>query len=418
MRRFLFTLFASVSLLAGLHAPSVSAASSLNIYLFWGQGCPHCAAEKDFLAETLPNYPDTSLHMFEIYFDSSNRDLMRSVGEVVGTTASGVPFLVIGDKAIVGFSEGVTTVAIKNQIEYCLNNSCPDSVAALAGINNDTQPVDQQPNESAQAPEQNTSPSEAPLALENSSENTITLPLVGEIDAQSFSLPMLTVLIGVLDGFNPCAMWTLLFLISLLLGFENRRRMWLLGGTFILASGFVYFLFMAAWLQLMLFLGLIVGVRLAIGALAIGGGTYSIRKFFKNKSGGCEVAGDEKRTRTFEKLRAITKNRNLLFALGGIIVLAFAVNLVELVCSAGLPAVYTQVLALNDLATWQYYSYLALYIFFFMLDDMIVFILAMVTLRMTGLSTKYARYSHLIGGLIMIIIGLLLLFRPELLMFS
>jgi hypothetical protein len=105
-------------------------------------------------------------------------------------------------------------------------------------------------------------------------------------------------------------------------------------------------------------------------------------------------------------------------ALGGIIVLAFLVNLVELVCSAGLPAIYTQILALNNLANWQYYFYIFLYVFFFMVDDLLIFIVAMVTLKMTGLSTRYARYSHLIGGILMIIIGILLIFKPEWLMFG
>ena len=93
------------------------------------------------------------------------------------------------------------------------------------------------------------------------------------------------------------------------------------------------------------------------------------------------------------------------------------VNLVELVCSAGLPAVYTQVLALSDLPTWQYYAYLIFYILVFMLDDLLIFIIAMSTLRMKAISSKYTRWSSLIGGILMLIIGILLMFRPGWLMF-
>jgi hypothetical protein len=213
-------------------------------------------------------------------------------------------------------------------------------------------------------------------------------------------------------------MWTLLFLISLLLGLKSRKRMWLIGIVFISASAFCYFLFMAAWLNLIIFLGLVVWVRLFIGGIALAGGSYSIKKGIKNKDGGCEIAGSEKRQTTFKRLREIVGKNNLWLALGGIILLAFAVNLVELVCSAGLPAVYTQVLALSDLATWQYYGYILLYILFFMLDDLIIFAIAMITLKLTGFSTKYSRYSNLIGGALMIIIGLLLIFKPEILMFG
>jgi hypothetical protein len=155
-----------------------------------------------------------------------------------------------------------------------------------------------------------------------------------------------------------------------------------------------------------------------IGILALAGGGYSIKEFIFNKDSGCKVAGDEKRQKTFERLKLAVQQNSLWLALGGIVVLAFAVNLVELICSAGLPAVYTQVLALNEMAGWQYYSYILLYIFFFMLDDLFIFFVAMITLEMTGITTKYAKASRLIGGLVMLAIGLMLIFKPEWLMFG
>ena len=155
-----------------------------------------------------------------------------------------------------------------------------------------------------------------------------------------------------------------------------------------------------------------------IGLVALGGGLWSLKKFRENKDGGCEIneAGD--RRRTLNKLKQAVYNQNFLLALVGIVALAFTVNLVELVCSAGLPAVYTQVLAMNNLPSWQYYGYLLGYIFFFMLDDLLVFFIAMTTLRLTGISTKYSRWSSLIGGILMVIIALLLIFKPQWLMFG
>jgi len=244
------------------------------------------------------------------------------------------------------------------------------------------------------------------------------LPLLGEINAVSFSLPLLTIVMGALDGFNPCAMWTLLFLISLLLGMQDRKRMWILGVAFIFTSALVYFLFMSAWLNLILFLGLVVGVRIIIGGLALLGGGYNLKEFLFNRAGGCRVAGDEKRQKVFQKIKIIIGQHSFWLALGGIILLAFAINLVELICSAGLPAVYAQVLALNKLTSWQYYLYILLYILFFMLDALFVFFVAMITLQMTGITTKYTKYSRLIGGLLMLLIGLLLIFKPAWLMFG
>jgi hypothetical protein len=177
-------------------------------------------------------------------------------------------------------------------------------------------------------------------------------------------------------------------------------------------------LFLSAWLNLFLFLGWVTGIRILIGLIALVAGGYYLRDFWVNREGVCPVTGNQKRQKIFQKIKAITQKRQFLLALLGIILLAVAVNAVELVCSAGLPAIYTQVLALANLPTWQYYLYLIFYVIIFMIDDLFVFFAAMITLRVTGIQTKYARYSHLIGGLLMLVIGLLLLFKPGLLMFG
>lgn len=175
---------------------------------------------------------------------------------------------------------------------------------------------------------------------------------------------------------------------------------------------------MTAWLNVILFLGFIVWVRLGIGTAAILAGGFNLREFFQNKQGTCKVAGSEKRRRVFERIRRITHEKQFWLAFVGIIILAFAVNLVELICSAGFPAVYTQVLAMSSLPSWQYYGYILLYIFFFLLDDLAVFAIAMVTLQAVGVTTKYARVSHLVGGFLMLALGILLILRPEFLMFG
>jgi len=199
---------------------------------------------------------------------------------------------------------------------------------------------------------------------------------------------------------------------------KDRKRMFILGSVFIATSALVYFFFMAAWLNLVLFIGMIIWVRLAIGIIALAGGGYNLKEYFTNKESGCKVTDSEKRQKIFEKLKNITQRKSFWLALGGILVLAFAVNLVELICSAGLPAIYTQILTLSNLNPFQYYLYIMFYIFVFMLDDLFVFFAAMATLQMVGFTTKYAHRSRLISGILMLAIGLMLIFKPEWLMFG
>ena len=247
---------------------------------------------------------------------------------------------------------------------------------------------------------------------------TIKLPLVGEVATSALSLPALTAILGAVDGFNPCAMWALVFLLGLLMGEKDRKRMWILGLTFLFGSGLVYFLIMAAWLNVLLAIGFATGIRVAVGVVALGGAAYYLYDFVANPDAACEVSHTGERQRILGRLRRFALEERLWPAVLGVLLLAIAVNLIELVCSAGIPAVYTQVLALTPMAAWHYYGYLTLYIVIYMLDDVAVFAVAATALQMSGFGTRYARANRLVGGVILAAIGLMLLFRPEWLMFG
>lgn len=393
----------------------IFASETVNAHLFYGEGCPHCAKERAFFNTIKSKYPQLNLTEYEIYYNRENNSLLQKVGDSLHVESGGVPFLVIGDTSYIGFSEGLTQTEIENKIIECSKIYCGDLVAMVQNIQKI--PAIIQATESAATESENTTSNQNPQKA-SGSEKIIQIPVIGLTDVSKFSLPVLTVVLAFLDGFNPCAMWTLLFLISLLLGLKDKKRMWILGVAFIASSAGVYFLFLSAWLNLFLFLGFVVWIRALIGIVALAAGYFYLRDYWVNKKGGCNVMGDKKRQLIFEKLRAITQNRQLIFALGGIILLAVAVNMVELICSAGLPAIYTQILSLAHLPRWQYYLYLVFYILIFMLDDLFVFFTAMITMQAVGVQSKYSRYSHLIGGVLMLIIGLLLLFKPEWLMFG
>lgn len=388
-------LLLALILVSGLFAASAEAAT---VYVFWGDGCPHCAKLEEFLERTLPRYPQAEVKRFEVWSNADNAKLLQKVASHLEVRGGGVPFTVIGDEAFIGYATGLSDAKITERLSFCLANGCPDETGKLIA------------GELAPPPPSGatSSPTAAPLILD--------LPWLGPTNLARFSLPLITIILGGLDGFNPCAMWALLFLISLLLGMKDRRRMWLLGVTFIVTSALVYFLFLAAWLNIIQFLGYAWWLRVGIGLVALIGGGYSLHRGSQQKVV-CVVATDNRRQEFFERLKQLAQSRGLPLALLGVILLASAVNTVELLCSAGLPAVYTQVLALNPLPTWQYYGYLLLYIFFFMLDDLVVFFIAMTTLRFATGSSRYTRWSNLIGGTLMVLIGLALLFRPGWLMF-
>jgi len=406
MRRIVTSVVLAVLLPAPWFAAPVRADGGTDIYLFWRQGCPHCEREITFLRQLAAETPAIRVHYFDIGSDVANRTLLMRIGELLAADISSVPFTVVGDEVFAGYlNDASTGEVIRRRALYCLASPCPDSVKPFLSTDNPgPAPV---ARHSARAPPQTR---EIPASM--------TLPLIGEVATKNLSLPVLTVVLAALDGFNPCAMWTLMLLLGLLIGMQDKRRRWILGSAFIVASAAVYFLFMAAWLNLFLFLGMLLWVRIAIGLVAIAGGSYYLRTYLLKRDDVCAVTEPARRRRVFDRLRQLSQQEQFWLALSGIVLLAFAVNLVELLCSAGIPAVYTRVLTLSDVPVWQYYLYLLLYIVVFMLDDLIVFFTVMKTLEVTGLSTRYARASRLLGGIVLVILGTLLLLRPEWLMFG
>lgn len=367
-------LIAGVFLLPVHSAQTQEVEEPVEINFFWQEGCPHCAKEKVFLDKLEQEYGDRiHVNRYEILRSEENLELLLQFIERSGKQITGVPATFIRDEVVVGFSsEADTGKRIRSIIDQCLEEvECEEN----------------------------------PLL--------VTLPFFGDVDLSQYSLFGMTVVVSAIDGFNPCAMWVLLILIGMLLGMQDRRRMWLLGLTFIAASAFVYFIFLAAWLEFFSFIGAVRWVQALIGLFALGVGIYYIRRFTRMKPGVCEVTNPEQRKKITERIKKVVRERALWLALPGIIGVAFIVNLIELACSAGLPAIFTQILSLNDLSRMQYYLYLLLYVVIFMLDDMIVFAVAMFTMKVAGTSGKFNRYATLVGGIVIMLMGLILVLKPE-----
>lgn len=371
-------------------AESAPALHSVEVHVFWAEGCPHCEKALRFLRQQAAADPKLRLHLHETGQNPAELDLLVRLTRAYGIKQIGVPLILIGNEVQLGYADDASSGArLRALIDTCRASACLTRLDA--------------PAPDASAPR----PSTLPAQLE--------VPLFGTVTLQSLSRPVLTVVLAAADGFNPCAMWVLVFLIGLLLNVTSRARRWLLGASFLLASAGVYFLIMAAWLNTLLLLGALPWLRLLIGAVAIGTGLWALRDFRRGELV-CATSQSPVRRTVLERLRTLALSARLPLAMLGIALLACAVNVVELLCSAGIPAVYTQYLALGALPAWQHYLYLALYVLIFMVDDLLIFGAAMLTIETTSLGARYSRWSKLIGGLVMLILGLLMLLRPQWLM--
>jgi len=250
-------------------------------------------------------------------------------------------------------------------------------------------------------------------SIELVDNNLVNLPIVGQVNLKDASIPVAAVILGIIDGFNPCAMWVLILLITMLIGMKNKKRMWLLGSAFLLVTAILYFFVLMAWVS---FAGVFASnswILSAIAAVAIVGGAFNLKKYFNTPADGCEVVDDQKRFKIIDKVKQITTEKSFLLSLVGVILLAISVNLIEVACSAVLPAIFAGILTTNHVNLIGQIGYNLIYVFFFLLDDLLIFIFAISSFKVFGLSSKFSKYLNLIGGLIMVIMGLLLLLKPE-----
>lgn len=375
------------------------ALNNVNMYFFYSASCPHCQAEEVFLNKLTSEHSNLKIYRYEVSKSMKNSQLLADVGDLLKVKVTGVPFNVIGNKVVIGYAEGMGfDENLESLVNYYSTHSYNDKVGVFLGV--------VKKSDNTNKDNSNT---------DNTSKNNlkeITLPLLGKVDPKTVSLPIVTALIGFLDGFNPCSMWVLLFMMSVLITMNDRKKMAYIGLTFILSSATIYFLFMAAWLNLTMLVGSVVWVRLFISLVAVIGGVISLRAAWKNRNGGCAVVDDKKRTKLFDRIKKFTKEKSLIIAILGTALIAISVNLIDMLCSAGLPVVYSEILKMNHVSTFANYAYLLLYVFFFMINDIIIYIIAMRTAKLKGISTKFGSATHLIGGILMIIIGLLLVLKP------
>ena len=373
----------------------VRAKDYVDLYLFHSESCPHCKAEIKYLKSL--DYDYLKIHYYEV---NKYPKLVDKVRKAYDIDNSYVPLTIVGSDYIIGYSESMNDQIEELIQSYHKNGGGYNVVNKIINGKNYKKEFKYNGN----------------IYKKGTSK---TIPLLGNIDVKKASLPLISLVIGLVDGFNPCAMWVLLFLITMLINMKDKKKMWILGITFIVASALVYLMFMLSWLTVISQVTQS-WFKYLIALVAFVGGFINFKSYFKTRKqeAGCDVTSAKDRKKIISKIQKALSEKKFILSIIGIVLLAFSVNLVELACSAGLPVLFIEILKLNDLSALQYALYIFIYLFFFMIDDIIIFTICMITLKVTGISNKYTKYSHLIGGIIMLLIGLLMAFKTNWLMFN
>lgn len=348
-------------------APDRQDSAVVRVYV--REGCPHCAHAKEYLPQLLRLYPGLRLEYRPVDTDPQAREELVRLSESSGHWPPGVPTFAYQGRVLVGFSDAA--------------QSGQELMALLS----------------------------PPAATPPDTE--VALGPWGKVKVSDWGLPLFTLAVGLLDGFNPCAMWVLLFLLSLLVHLRDRRRMVLIAGTFVLASGAVYYAFMAAWLNLFLAVGLSTAVRVGLALLALGMAALHLKDFAKGFQGPSLSIPASAKPGLYARMRGVMQAHSLPLALLGVASLAVVVNFVELLCTAGLPALYTAVLTQQALPPAAHYGYLGLYILGYIADDALMVSSAVWALQSQKLDETRGRWLKLVSGVLMATLGLVMLLYPQ-----
>jgi len=368
---------AAILALLLLAAPAAALNDTVVIHFFYSDSCPHCAHEEPFLASLEKEYEWLMVQSYETT-DMENSFKYARMAAECDASAQSTPGTIICGSLIVGYDgdEGVGAMIEERAIE-CHNAILENRTVDFKNVGTE-----------------------------------VDIPLLGRMDAAHMSLPILTVVLGFLDGFNPCAFFVLLFLLSLLIHTKSRARMLIIGGIFVFFSGLIYFIFMAAWLNLFLYLGELKMITFAAGIVAIIIGLINIKDFFWFKQGVSLSISEGAIGKLFSRMRGLVKATELPSMIGGTIILAIAANGYELLCTAGFPMVYTRVLTLNQLDTLTYYLYLVAYNVVYIIPLSLIVLFFSVTLGSRKLREREGKMLKLMSGNMMLCLGIMLVYVP------
>ena len=380
MRKLIFTILV-FGFLLGVFNFALAEEGKVEINFFYSPICPHCAQEEIFLNELGKKYPEIKINKFSVY-ERDNVELLQKLYKdynVPQKYYGMVPATFTNDRYFVGFNE-----EIKKNIEDCILECKKDRI------------------------------SEGDVTIIDL-EGNVDLPVIGKINIKKHSLPVLAVILGTLDGFNVCSLGALILILGLVLALRSRKKIFIFGGFFILTTAVVYGLLIILWYQIFSFLIPYMKImEILIGFLALGGGIYFLRQFIKFKKQGltCEIGTGKKIISKFSSKfqKSLQESRNTLLLIGTVLLFAGIITIVEFPCSAAVPVVFAGVLSQSHLPGFYYLLYISLFLLFYMLDEIIVFLIAFFTMKVWLASSKAIIWITLAEAIILFLLGSYYLF--------
>lgn len=410
-------------------AGAAAAADPPTVYFFWGQGCPYCERESAFLAQLAVRYPQVRIEAYEVWYDAANRALMFAMLQERNVASQGsVPVTIIGDRVWIGFNDA-TAMAIELAVRDALragggqasagaNPPAPAEAAQPAEAGSGTPPKPGSRAGSASEPGDGagacTQPSDPGAAGCGAGEEALFLdvPLLGRVDLAGRGLVLSTVLLGFVDGMNPCSLWVLSILLALVLHSRSRKKVVVVGVTFLAVAAAVYGAFMVGLFSALQLIGYTTWLRIAVAAVTLLMALVNIKDFVAFRRGVSLTISDKAKPGLYARMRGILSSDRYAKTIALTAALSAGVSLLELPCTAGFPVIWTNLVASAGVRGPAYALLLALYLFVFVIDELAVFLVVTATMQARRLTQGEGRSLKLLAGVLMLYLSVVLLVQP------
>jgi thiol-disulfide isomerase/thioredoxin len=383
LRYFGWALLTVVAMLSVVIPAARASEPDVELHFFWREGCGHCDAQKPVLERLGAEHP-IRIVSHDVGRDPEARAYLGELGEALGFEPRAVPVTVIGHRYWVGFTPALEA-QLQEAVLECLVGGCP-------------------------APG---TPTSGPAPSQPASPPSISVPGLGELDLAGRSLLVSTLIIAFVDGFNPCSLWVLSILLSLVISVRSRARIFLVGFTFLTITALVYGLFIVGLFQFFALLKWIDGARIVVALFALFFAVVNIKDYFWFKKGLSFTIADKHKPKIYKRIRKILSKRSTAALLAATATMALGVSIMELPCTAGFPIVWSKMVSARDVGTAEFAGLLGAYLLVYLLDELFVFVTVVVTLRMSRMQEKHGRILKLIGGGVMLALAAILLVRPQ-----
>ena len=339
------------------------------LYYFWAY-CPLCTEPDENLIR-FQEYP-VPIEVYEVVYNSENLEYFNQVRAKLGIDMIIFPIFIYNQNYWIGDSD-----TILEEVAVAIERSFDESVS-------------------------------------EKSQTVLKVPFLGEIDLLSSSIILTTMLIAFLDGFNPCSFFVLTFLLAIIVHSASRKRILLVGLTFLIVTSLVYGLFMLGALNIMLIASQLFWIRNLVAVIVIILGILGIKDYFAFKEGLSMSIPDSYKSKYYSQVRKVLYSKSIIPMITATAVMALGIALVELPCTAGFPFIWTGIIAGLDLSTAEYSILFTLYLAIYFADEFLIFLLTLLKMRTVKLTEENGRFLKLVAGSLMLVLGLVLLVKPAL----